>query len=114
MSYVFITIIMILVVIYAVVEGFLLGRVEGIVKKVEEKDDKIFVYMIARNGKWVVMTFEQPVKKLGGGFDLDEIRKLDLIGKRCVAHLIKQNRVDKFYIIQKNGEKLEVPKIKNS
>ena len=97
---------------YAVMEGVLLGRAEGIIQKVEDKEDKIMVYMVARNGKYVVMTFETPVKKLGGGYDLDKIRSLDLVGKRCVVHLIKQNRVDKFYLIE-NGKKVVIPKIKD-
>lgn len=101
-----------MIVTYAVIDGFLLGRAEGIVEKVKDDGDKIILSIIARNGKYVVMSFEKPVKKLGGGYDLDEIRKLNLVGKRCVAHLIKQNRIDRFYIVDEHGKKTKIPKIK--
>jgi hypothetical protein len=97
---------------YAVIDGFLLGRAEGIVKNVEDEGDKITLTMIAKNGKYVVMSFEKPVRKLGGGYDLEEIRKLNFVGKRCIAHLIKQNRIDRFYIVDENGKKTKIPKIK--
>ncbi len=111
MDFVFVAIVMGLTVMYMIIEGILLGRAEGVIQKVVDEQDKIMVSMIAKNGKYVVFTFEKPVKKLGGGYDLDAIRRLPLVGRRCIVHLIKQNRVDKFYLFD-NGEKKLVPKVK--
>lgn len=101
-----------MIIAYAIMDGIFLGRAEGVVEKMEDGDDKITLTMVARNGKYVVMSFEKPVKKLGGGYDLEEIRKINFVGKKCVAHLIKQNRIDRFYIIEDN-RKVKIPKVKS-